>query len=290
MSRNLIVGLAILVVAIFAWIVIGRLGDGEEVADAPVDAPLTTTEEAVEGTDEVAVVPDPDTQPIANEEAVVEGAEVEVDEAAEAVEDTAGNAADATGDALTDAGEATANFAEDAADATADAADATVDAAGDAVEATQDAAESATDAAAGAVDDAADATGEAVEETADVATDAGDAVTEDAAEAGAEVEAAAEEAPLADGEVDGVEAEVTTSTVAIEPIEGADVAAGDRPELETLLTEEGFDADALTVYVEESDMTDEAKEEMRGAIEEARDDASLVPALIEDARAELVEE
>ena len=132
MSRKLLVGLAVIVVAILAWITIARMDDGTEVADAPVEAPATETAD----TDATVV----ETETDAGEA---------VEDAADATAETAEDAADATGDAIDDAADATADAAGDAADATADAAD-------DAADATADAA-----------DDAADATAET-----DVPTDA----------------------------------------------------------------------------------------------------------------------
>ena len=126
MSRKLLVGLAVIVVIILAWITISRMNDGVETADAPVDAPLTTTEEA----DEVVVVPDQDAEPETNVDEAVDGADAEVldtetvavdevDDAGDALETTV----DETGDAVDDAADATGEAVEDAGAALDDAAD-----------------------------------------------------------------------------------------------------------------------------------------------------------------------
>ncbi|UWQ20788.1 hypothetical protein [Jannaschia sp. W003] len=269
MSRNVIVGLAVVVVAVLAWIVIARFDDGAEVADAPVDGPLTTE---VEG-DAVVVDVDPDAEPEANVEAVVdeaaplteagEDAASSLEEANEVAEEEPQVPADAAPDAadsdavvleneVTVVGDEAAAEVDEAADEVEAAADAVGDAASDAAAATGAAIENAAEATADAVGDAADATAEAVD-------DAGEAVEND-------------------------DPEVVTTTVPITPAEGTVDADA---EIAELLTPETFDADRLIVLIDESDLDADARTSLRTAVEEARDDPSLVDATIERIRTDL---
>ncbi|MEM7491154.1 MAG: hypothetical protein AAF390_18725, partial [Pseudomonadota bacterium] len=168
----------------------------------------------------------------------------------------------AAGDAVTETAGDAAEALEDGAQATADAVEGAVEEAGDAAQATGAAVEEAAEDAAAATDAALD---EAAEETAEAAEAAGDALDEAAEETATATESLLEE----------TEAEVTS--VPVETVEAA-------PDLDVLLTEEGFDPDAAIVAVDESDLVDETKTELRTAIEGTRDDPKTVPGVVEQLR------
>lgn len=345
MSRNVIVGLAVLVLVVLAWIAIDRMNDGTEVADAQVDAPLTTTETA-DG--DAAVVPevtdeptsnadvaaaDVDTAPIVEEPLVgddaetvaiepaegeaAEGADVDLAEgSASLVEQGEGaveQAADATGDALAGAADATGDALETAAEETGEAAEAAGDVAagagaelaaeGEAVEAETvdgivadaeapvseeevqaaeaadaEATPEAGDAQVAGATDAEPAAGTGTTADAGTATDAG--ASSDAT-GGTSTVALAEEPITAD---DG--ANVTTTTVAIEPVEGEAAATAEAPEdIGPLLTPGTFEVEPILAYIDGSDLEDAEKASLRDTVEAAGDDPSQVEAAIEELRA-----
>ncbi len=111
MSRNVIVGLAVLVVAVLAFIIVGRLGDAETAADAPVDAPLTTDESTAD--EEVVVVePDADADVEANTAEIVDDTAADTTAPAATETDTTAPVASDTDTATTDTAPAAAGGAE----------------------------------------------------------------------------------------------------------------------------------------------------------------------------------
>lgn len=220
MSRNLIVGLAVLIVAALGWFAFDRIGDSRQEA-----ARIEAEAEAVALAEE--------------EEAARLVAEAEAEAALE-VERMAAEAA-------AEAAEAEANrLAEDAAATGSDAVDAVDDAADDAAVALTEGAE--------AVGDAADATTDAIT----------DAVEPDAAEV-----------------------ETETTLVPITPAEDVATDTATDADLDTLLTTDGFDADALLVYVDESDLDTMAKTALTSTIEAARNSPEMVEGAIMQIRTQM---
>ncbi|MGB3689387.1 MAG: hypothetical protein WBA02_08815, partial [Jannaschia helgolandensis] len=88
------------------------------------------------------------------------------------------------------------------------------------------------------------------------------------------------------------EADATTGTDAVDATaeaatDGTETPATAQADLATVLTPDGFDADALIVYVDESDMNAVAKTTLKAGIEQARDNPTLIPALLEQLKARL---
>ena len=286
MSRNVIVGLAVLVVAVLAWIVITRTDDVAEAPDA------IETEEGVPATDP-QVVDDGDTDIVVEGDAEFVDGDTESEPTVE--EAIAGSTEEAPesempdtteeAEAAADANGGDAVVAEDGAEA-----DATGEpAAAPTEEATADAEpETATTGDSGATtgpatDDATEATGTEVTEgdtaEADAATDTDTAPAADAA--GTEATETEATAPGNDT-VEAVDAETANATE-----EAIDDAAAAETDLDTLLTPEGFNAEDLIDVVDQSDLDDAAKADLRTRIEEAEGDRDLVPDVIEELRTRL---
>ena len=305
MSRNVIIGLAVLVLVALAWIAIDSMNDGTEVADAPLDAPLTTTETE---TDEVAVVPETTDEPTANaEEAVADLDTAPIVEEQIVGEDAEVVELEPVEEAGTELGEGVASLAEEGETAVETAAEETGDALAGAAAEVGEAAEAVGDTAAGAgtelagaldapeaalveTDEAADAAdGGAVVPTIDAdgvsdrQPDAGaDTIVADDAATDAETTTAtivASDEPLVEERSD-----LTTQTVEIGSVVD-DTAAVEAPdEIATLLTPGTFAVEPILAYIEGSDLEDVQKASLRETVEAAGDDPAQVDAAIEELR------
>jgi hypothetical protein len=282
MSRNLIVGLAVLVVAVLAWIAIDAFDDGSELADAQVDAPLTTATED----DAVVVEMDPDNDPTSNEAEVVSAATDGAEAEAEVVVDGTERATDSALEGGVPVESATDNangiIASDEEIEAATVVEGTEAASEDALVAIEEEAET----AAAATGEALETTGAEIADTAEATADAVAGATVEATEELAEgtEELEGTESLLAETDAEVVEVPVEGTTAdAQAPLTAGDIAVADLP---ALLTEEGFDPDILVTYVEGSDLDDPTKVSLTDAIEDARDDPTALPTLREQMETE----
>lgn len=232
MSRNLIVGLTVLVVAGLGWILI------RGVTAPPPPVIETAAPEAVAPVPAPEPVPEPDDVPAAGPDVPAAGPVETVPEAAT--------------DAAQDADPANRE-AEAAAEGTGAAIDG-----GDASpsQATKDPAAGVGDTASGAADPGTDPAGGAAEIVA------------------GEADAASSPTAGSDGARAGEEPKVAIVIPAVPR----------REDLPGLLTPEGFEAAPLLAYVEQADLEEDLRAEMRAAIERAQADATEIPAAIAELR------
>ncbi|WP_299817215.1 hypothetical protein [uncultured Jannaschia sp.] len=270
MSRNVIVGLAVLVVAVLAWIVITRTDDVVETPDAVIaEEGIPAADLDVAEDEETEIVIEGDAEFVeggAEAEPTVEEAIADTAEAEPANEmpDTAEEA-----EAAADANGGEDVVAEDAAEAEAVDAEAGTSA---------PAADTGTDAAATDDESAADGTDADATTGTDGSATNGAAATDDADT----TEADATETDTVDPNVEAVDEQTANATE-----DAIETAAAAETDLDTLLTPEGFNAEDLIVVVDQSDLSDADKASLRTEIENAEDDRDLVPGVIDELRTRL---
>ncbi|CUH29971.1 hypothetical protein JSE7799_00862 [Jannaschia seosinensis] len=283
MSRNIIVGLAVLVVAIIAWIVIDNLSepevagvDGVDGVTAPVEEDEVIVEEAIvpEPVEEVEAPVELE-EPVIGDVEITEDAPALVDEGEDVTMETLENVETEASEIFDEAGETAEDGVNLIEEGAAETDQALENIESDTTAIFDDAAEETGEALDAAGDEIAEETDEALA-TVDEAAEAVEVeMTEEAAEMGAEVEAATDDEGTVALETETVSADELNITGGDE----TDSMLGDG-DLAELLTPENFNADEVIIAIEESDLDETTRLELLTAVEQARQNPDMVDAVV----------